>query len=250
MKLFEALNLGQRAVVALVGGGGKTSIMYHLAAEIPAPYRVLITTTTKIFAPDPGEYPCFYTNEEGYREETMVKALQSGKRPVLAAQRIKNKLDGVNGDSLSALVKADQVDFILVEADGCKGRPLKGHLDHEPVIPGITTRLVIVIGADVLGKRLDADYVHRPEIVAELTGQRPGTIVTPDTIARLITHPRGIMRTTPSRAGKVAIINKIDSLNSLDEAYETARLLKQDSNISKVILCSIHSKNPVADIIE
>jgi probable selenium-dependent hydroxylase accessory protein YqeC len=251
MKLYQALNLGQRATVALVGGGGKTSIMYHLAEEIPAPYRVLITTTTKIAAPEPGRYPCFYTDREGY-EEALIKVLQSGQRPVLASQRIKknNKFDGVKPSDLAALFKTGQVDFILVEADGSKGRPLKGHLDYEPVIPEITTRLIIVIGADVLGRPLDAEYVHRPEIAAELTGQEMGTIVKPETIARLIAHPRGILRTSPAQAKNIAVINKIDSLGTWDEVYETARLLKESKRLSKIILCSMHSENPVADIIE
>lgn len=252
MKLYEALDLKQRAVAALVGGGGKTSIMYRLAEEIPASCRVLVTTTTKMFAPDRIGYPCFYTNEEGYKDEFLIKALQSGKRPVLASVRIKenNKLDGVKPQTLAALFKAGQVDFMLVEADGSKGRPLKGHLEYEPVIPEITTRLIIVIGADVLGRPLDSEYVHRPEIVAELTGQEMGTVVKPDTIARLIKHPGGILRTSPAAAENIAIINKIDCLGSLDEAYETARLLKKGSGISKVILCSMRSENPVADIIE
>lgn len=252
MKLYEALNLDQRAVVALVGGGGKTSVMYHLADEIPEARRVLITTTTKILAPERKDYPCFYTDEEGYKEEALLRVLQSGTRVILASHMIQeyNKLNGVKAEILSKLFLSDQVDYILVEADGSKGRPLKGHLAHEPVIPAITTRLVIMIGADAIGKRLDSEYVHRSEVVAELTGQKPGTVITPEIIARLITHPRGIMRTSPADAQKTVIINKIDCLGSMDDAYQTAHRLIKYSDIKRVLLCSMHSKQPIADIIE
>ncbi|MEN6326781.1 MAG: selenium cofactor biosynthesis protein YqeC [Syntrophomonas sp.] len=252
MKLYETLDLGPKAVVALVGGGGKTSAMFRLAEEIPSKHSVLITTTTKIYIPSREEYHCFCTQAEGYNEEAVVKALKAGERPVLGSRRLypEHKLDGVEEELLAGFFRQGQADYILVEADGSKGRPLKGHLDYEPVIPGITTCLLIVIGADVLGKQLDSQFVHRPEIVAGLTGQRPGTMVGPETIACLINHPWGILRTKPAGAETVAIINKIDCLKSLDEVYRTARLLLVGGRIRKVILSSIQSTNPVIDIIE
>jgi probable selenium-dependent hydroxylase accessory protein YqeC len=251
MKLYEALDFKQRALVAIVGGGGKTSLMYHLADEIPAPRKVLLTTTTKILAPGRKDYRCFFTDQEDY-QETLLRAIQTGTRAILASRKLQenNKLDGVKPETLSKLFLADQVDYILAEADGSKGRPLKGHLPHEPVIPPVTTHLVIMIGADGMGKHLDAEYVHRPEVAAELTGQKMGSVITPETIARLITHPQGIMRTSPPGAEKSVIINKIDCLGSLDDAYHTARLLLKCSDIKRVLLCSMHSKQPLADVIE
>ena len=47
--LFSALALGQREHVALVGGGGKTTLMFALAGELlQAGKKVITTTTTKI----------------------------------------------------------------------------------------------------------------------------------------------------------------------------------------------------------
>ncbi len=42
-------------LVAFVGGGGKTSLMFALAAELPG--RTLVTTTTRIFATQMGHAP-------------------------------------------------------------------------------------------------------------------------------------------------------------------------------------------------
>ena len=248
MTLSEALDLGDNGVVSIVGGGGKTSIMFRLVAELPSQYRVLITTTTKIFLPS--QYPCFCIKETGFSKESLIRSLQVGERPVLGSEMIleKNKLNGVDPEFLARLQREGQVDFILIEADGSKGRPLKGHLASEPVIPEITTQLVIVIGADIFGKKLDSEYVHRPEIVADLTGQSLGTLIQPEMIARLITHPRGIMATSPPGAENLVIINKMDCLSSPVPAYETARHLIH-AGIPKVILCSAQSPDPVIDII-
>ncbi len=50
----EILCRDSRGVVSLVGGGGKTSLMFGLAHQlIGAGKRVLTTTTTKIFVPTP-----------------------------------------------------------------------------------------------------------------------------------------------------------------------------------------------------
>ncbi len=51
MKLFAALGLTRGDVVAFVGGGGKTTATFRLAAEIvERDGRVIITAATRIFA--------------------------------------------------------------------------------------------------------------------------------------------------------------------------------------------------------
>ncbi|HOU41905.1 MAG TPA: hypothetical protein PK829_11620, partial [Promineifilum sp.] len=46
--LPAALGIGGPELIAIVGGGGKTSLMFALAATLPG--RVVVTTTTRIFA--------------------------------------------------------------------------------------------------------------------------------------------------------------------------------------------------------
>ena len=54
MKLKDSLQLPERGVFALIGGGGKTSSMYRLAQEYSGEGKtVLCTTTTHIMAPQP-----------------------------------------------------------------------------------------------------------------------------------------------------------------------------------------------------
>ena len=50
MELRELLEIGL-GLTALIGGGGKTTLMYHLAAELRQQGTVLVCTTTKIWPP-------------------------------------------------------------------------------------------------------------------------------------------------------------------------------------------------------
>ncbi|MBW2491457.1 MAG: putative selenium-dependent hydroxylase accessory protein YqeC, partial [Deltaproteobacteria bacterium] len=59
VSLKEGLMLEGGSVVSLVGGGGKTSLMFKLARELSmAGDTVLTTTTTKIFEPSRDQAAC------------------------------------------------------------------------------------------------------------------------------------------------------------------------------------------------
>ena len=49
-KLCDLLDI-RPGITALIGGGGKTTLMYHLARELRARGTVAVTTTTKIWPP-------------------------------------------------------------------------------------------------------------------------------------------------------------------------------------------------------
>ena len=85
-----------------------------------------------------------------------------------------------------------------------------------------TTLVVVVVGADILGKPLDADHVHRPELVAALCGEPLGTRITPAMVARALAHPEGGRKGVPAGARVVAMINKVDGLADRTVARETA----------------------------
>ena len=50
MELRELLEIGP-GLTALIGGGGKTTLMYHLASELRQQGTVLVCTTTRIWPP-------------------------------------------------------------------------------------------------------------------------------------------------------------------------------------------------------
>ncbi|MFX4261842.1 selenium cofactor biosynthesis protein YqeC [Pelotomaculum propionicicum] len=248
MKISEALDLKESETISFVGGGGKTSLMFRLAEEIPLQYNVVITTTTKIFVPSPEKFPLVLMGRVDQVEKELAGYLKSGMRPVVGSGLLENnKLDGISPGQVSLLRRCS--DYMLVEADGSKGLPLKGHLDYEPVIPGVTTLIVIVVGADILGKTLDSRYVHRPEIVSRLTGREIGSVIDAGLIADLIEHPQGMLREYPPGARVVLFINKIDLLPDPDGGYNLDCFIP-GKKIEKVIFGSAIGEEPVLVVLE
>src|SRR5689334_23369254 len=66
MQLREALGLGDRDAVSIVGGGGKTTILYGLARETAAAGgKAIATGTTRFTLPEAGEIPPLVLSEYG-----------------------------------------------------------------------------------------------------------------------------------------------------------------------------------------
>jgi probable selenium-dependent hydroxylase accessory protein YqeC len=127
-------------------------------------------------------------------------------------------------------------------------RPFKAPADYEPVIPAQTTLVVPVVGADVFGKPLDADHVHRPELIRALTGAPMGTPITPAIVARVLAHPEGGRKGVPARARVVVLINKVEALPDRVPARETAECLLREPAIHSVVLTTLRGEEPVLEV--
>ena len=169
MLLHEALHIAPdtQAVVSFVGGGGKTTALFRLAHELKAlKKKVLVTTTTNIAVPEPGQ--CDMLLLEGCPDTALFTEVNPG-MVVCLGGGLKNagevcKVKSVDPSFIDELCAKRLFDFILVEADGAKRKPIKAPADYEPVIPKSTTAVIGVIGLDCLGKPVSEDIIHRCEI--------------------------------------------------------------------------------------
>lgn len=142
-------------VISIIGGGGKTTLLYLLGrtlAERGA--AVLLTTTTHLGLPQPEGIPLVSPSSPG----ALLSAAEKG-TALLAAFPLENgKLCGIPPAWLPAC--ADVFDHILIEADGSRNLPLKWHHSHEPCIPPETELLIQLSGLSALGKNA-GDVLHR-----------------------------------------------------------------------------------------
>ena len=250
MKLAAAIGITGDDVVALVGGGGKTTAMFRLARDmVDGGGNAITTTTTRIFAAQialaPAHVPAAAATREG------VRAMLAGHRHVLVigdTDPASGKADGVSLDLFRRLLAWCPGVCLLNEADGCRMRPFKAPAAHEPVIPPETTLVVPMVGADVLGKPLDADHVHRPELVSALSGAPLGAPITPAIVARVLAHPEGGRKGVPAGARVVVLINKVESLPDRAPAREAAERLLAEPAIQAVLLTSLRAAEPVLEI--
>jgi molybdenum cofactor cytidylyltransferase len=256
MKLTHALRLSLDAaapnVVAFVGGGGKSSALFRLAAEIvQAGRRVVTTTTTRIFASQIALAPTHLLCPDGLVDwSALERALDSHSHCLLLIDNQPPKTVGVDPRLVDALARrgADlDLAAILVEADGSARRPVKAPAAHEPVIPDATTLLVPVLGLDAIGLPLAEPFVHRPELLRDLLGAEPTTRLTPALAARLLIHPQGGAKARPAAARLLPLLNKADDPSRRVVGRLIAHLLAAHGQPSLLGAAGADMENPVLE---
>jgi molybdenum cofactor cytidylyltransferase len=221
--LLQALGLGRGDVGAVAGAGGKTTLVYRLAAEARAAgLRVLVTSTTHMgMLPEAVTGPVILEaeGEAGPRLEKVMR--ETGYATVLGRRVRPDKIEGIPGPRVDAL--AGCADLVCVESDGARGRSLKVPAPHEPVVPRSTTLLVVVAALDVLGEPLDESRVHRLDLVVAATGLATGETIGEDAVVAALRHAEGY----PARAGPgvraAVFLNKVEDDPAWAAAERIAR---------------------------
>ena len=172
--IADHLDIAKGSVVAVVGCGGKTSLIALLAKRLQ-PYKVLISPTTKMFP----------MQTEG--DTDCLGRLNA----------VSGKLEALPESELAALVP--QYDVVLLEADGSAGLPCKGWLDNEPVIPPYCTHTVGIITLNALGKPATDTIVLRLSKFLELTGLTEGAPITMQALETMVCAPRGMFKNSVGR---------------------------------------------------
>jgi probable selenium-dependent hydroxylase accessory protein YqeC len=222
---LQCLGIRRGDLVGVVGAGGKTTLVYHLAAEArSAGLRVLVTTTTHMGTLPEATTGPLLVEEEGGAAAAVRAALETEGRATLLGRRVRpDKLEGVAPERVDELSAA--ADLVLVEADGARGRSLKVPAPHEPVLPRLTTVVVVVAALDVLGEPLTDECVHRLELVSAASGTTVGEAVDEDTVVACLRHARGYVSRLPHHARSVVFLNKVEDPDRRAAALRIARRL-------------------------
>lgn len=215
--LWHALGLDEThgtPVVAVVGGGGKTSLLYALARELATlGGRAIVSGTTR-FTPAPHGWPMPPLVSAPAGAVAAMVATASVRGPLVAAgvePQPAGRLAPLSPDDIAALAALEGVDAVLVEADGSRARPFKAPGDHEPVIPVVASHVVAVVGASVLGQPLDEASVHRPERVRVLApGLAREAVCDATMIALVLMHDGGGRKGVNGRPFTV-VVNQADA---------------------------------------
>lgn len=252
MNLISAFRFSAKNVIALTGGGGKTTLMFRLADELVAAGRRVVTTmTTRIFVSQSAHAPvCLMLHDEAALLARLPAALSEYGHVLVAGGTTveQDKVHGVAPEFVDRLAGQRAVDAVIVEADGSRGRPFKAPAAHEPVVPAGATVVAPVVGLDVLGRPLTVGHVHRPELVAALTGAAIGDPVTPELIAAVLAHPAGGAKGRPAGCRLVPFLNKAEDDSSLAAARRIARLLLTHPVVDSVAIGAAQAADPVIEV--
>ena len=252
--LTGALGLRTRELISLVGAGGKTTLMFRLAGELACQgKKVITTTTTRILEPSSEESPCLFIDSEDERIERFIdEHLSSSRHITVAREKIEpKKLKGISSDFADALWNKKRIDYLITEADGAAGRPVKAPREGEPVIPSRTTLVVALLGVDGLELELREENIFRCERVSLVTGVPVGGRMTDEAMATLLTHPDGVFKGTPASSRRAVFLNKTDISNGVERATRIARrvLDKRDPRIERVVLGQLRRDPPVVEVL-
>jgi molybdenum cofactor cytidylyltransferase len=229
-----------------VGGGGKTTSMFRLAAELSATgLRVISTTTTHISNEQVRMAPASLRLEEIARLGSLLD--QHGHCLLIGPPDGKGRVFGASSELIASLSARPDVDVVLVEADGSRSLPLKAPGQHEPVVPEATTILAPLAGLNSIGQTLEESHVHRSELAAVLAQQPLGSNITPQTLARVLVHPEGGAKRRPAGARLAPILNKADTDAAMHQGCQAAVKMLTDPGVDTVILSTMQQEPPVRE---
>ena len=201
-------------VIALVGAGGKTTLMYELARLFcDRGWRTAVTTTTRILPP--AHCPTCHTME------ACRARWDRGEYAVWARDLDGGKLGALEAEDFALLRKT--ADQLLVEADGARRMACKGPAAHEPVIPAGADTVIGVAGLDALGQSIEA-ACFRPRETAALLGCDVDHILTAADLAAILTSEAGTRKGVGDRA-YYAVLNKCDDPERREQGEQVLRRL-------------------------
>lgn len=237
LRLCEAVGISSGDIAAFVGAGGKSSAIQAVAAELAAEgLSVVVVPTTKLMIEEAEAIGPIVVSEDPAERTAKIKSELSNSKVVAAGSTLisKNRVGGVEPDEVAAL--ADIVDVVLVEADGARGKWIKGTAEYEPPIPASATVAVAVANIGALGLPATEENVHRPELFSALTGVGPGQSITARSIALALAD--GSFANLPQTTRPAVLITGVEPGQTMSDASVVARELWR-AGVKKVVLSSL-----------
>lgn len=211
---FDFFTDGKKHTICLVGGGGKTTVMYELAADWAACGRkVLALTSTHILQPADGSFAADAAAVHNLWQQRCYAVIGT---PELATGKLT-----LPPQSVYEALKL-QADVILCEADGSRHHPCKVPAENEPVLLPDSDIVLAVAGMDALGRPL-AQACQRSQLAAELLGCSAEKIIDAQMLASLLRSEQGAHKNVGKRTFYI-VLNKCDLLPAAQQE-EMLRLL-------------------------
>jgi len=230
--LLDLFNLEKFKYIYIIGGGGKTTLLFSMAEQLWKNRRTVVTSTsTKIICPGPDQaVRVLVTPQISLLPQRLAKLLPHPPHITVAARfgEQTNKLVGFTTTEFDRLWAAQVTDYLLIEGDGANGRSFKAHGKNEPVVSPNCDLVIAVIGVNIVGSVFSAKTVHRAEVFEKLMAVQEGAIITPSLAASAVFHPdNGYLRSLGQTKSFRIFISQVKNKDDWSTARELAEALRQ-----------------------
>lgn len=235
MNFSEVFKIKKHEIICVTGGGGKTSLIFKLAEELKIKGRVLITSTTKIYFPQSDQYENLILENEVFRGSRKgVDILGKG------IDKENKKMLGVESETLEKYL--EKYDYILVESDGSRSKPVKFWNEDDPKIPSYATMIIGVTNINAVGEKIES-VVHRYAHYCERENFTKDQLFTPEKMEKYIL--KGDFFKSPisfsfdKKIKKYIYINGVEEVSTFETAYKIANSLSSNFLEFKIVLGSV-----------
>ena len=216
LSLIRALRIGASPRIAFVGAGGKTTAMFQLARSLikeKSGSTVIVTATSHL-----GTWQVPLADMHIIDNSLSLAAFEENKHSFKGVVLITGELDRertspIREQTLNWLHQfcGDHSHPLLIEADGSRQKPLKAWAEHEPPIPPFVNHVVQVVGMTGVGKPLNEEHVHRPEVFSGLSGLNIGEPLTSHAVIQVLTGAQAALKNFPEHARRTVLLNQADT---------------------------------------
>ena len=209
LKLIKKANLDHEHCISLIGGGGKTTLVFELGDVFCKDEKTILTTTTHMLYPDHLDKQQICLHEDILEIKQKLKSLNL---LFLAKPYINNKMQAMSLEFLSNVLL--QCDKMIIEADGSKHYPLKFEKETEPVVPSFCNCVIQVVGASAINKKA-SEVLHRYLLAKKYFNWQDNPIVDLLILKQIIIY--NFNKVAAKR--KIVVINQIDVLKDFSLLY-------------------------------
>ncbi len=228
MNLIDILDIKKSDITTIVGAGGKSSLMYSASSLLKKDYKILVTTTTHIYIPVEYQYDKLIMLEDLNEDEIKNICRNSENGIYVIGNNVVNneKIKGLTFEQLDRII--DYFDYIFIEGDGSKRKPLKGWNKDEPVIYPRTTKTIGILDIKSIGLPVDEEHIHRVDKFKELINYANNEKVTIENLLSVVFSKKGLFKN--SKGKRILLINKVE--NKENKKY-AIKLIKDINSVNK-----------------
>lgn len=228
MILGKMLDIKKGEIITVVGSGGKTSFINYFTKYYKDKFKVLLTTTTKIYEPTDECYKDIYlTDNKNLIDICSSSSLvHVSNNIVVCGKRIneENKIIGLDFKELDLITP--RFDITFIEGDGSKRKKLKGWNKLEPVVYTNTTQTIGIIDITSLGMDINEENIHRLNEFKKITCKSEGTINIFD-IRNIVLNSNGLFKYAKGK--KILFINKVENIYYENLAKKLIAIIKNEN---------------------